>query len=170
MGERRRPSSPCARPCVGGRPGQEPVRPSRAARRATTHRQLRQGLRKCDNAARSSATRTGQLRQGSVPTSASSSGIYTQIRAAERCSEGRPNENLASPSKEDRGSPRSARRFAMADVIPNSSSARRGVTSYTLAAGGIALRAAIQRSTESSDTVESPWSLAFIPIEDSMLG
>ena len=59
----------------------------------------------------------------------------------------------------------------MADVIPNSSSARRGVTPYTLAAGGIERRAAIQRSTESSDTVEIPSSSAFIPIElHSVLG
>src|ERR1700760_1356399 len=41
----------------------------------------------------------------------------------------------------------------MADVIPNSSSARRGVTSYTLAAGGTTPRAAIQRSTASSGTL-----------------
>src|ERR1700704_2045759 len=53
----------------------------------------------------------------------------------------------------------------MAGVIPNSSSARRGVTSYTLAAGGTAPRAAIQRSTASSGTVEMSLSLAFLPIE-----
>ena len=53
----------------------------------------------------------------------------------------------------------------MADVIPNSSSARRGVTSYTLAAGGTAPRAAIQRSTASSGTVEISLLLAFVLIE-----
>src|SRR5437868_12154072 len=53
----------------------------------------------------------------------------------------------------------------MADVIPNSSSARRGVTSYTLAAGGTAPRAAIQRSTASSGTAEMSLSLTFLPME-----
>jgi hypothetical protein len=62
------------------------------------------------------------------------------------------------------------RRFAIAGVIPNSTAARRGVTSYTFEARGTPRRVATHRSTESSDRLEIPVSLAFVPMEIQGLG